>query len=81
MGRFVAVADAGGRVLARSPAFKLKRAEDDTGPTPPEALRALVEELTAAGWRKTGAGRAPWELRFGRQPQDAVTRRASPPRA
>jgi len=81
MGRFVAVADIGRRVLARSPAFLLKRTDTDTGPTPPEALRTLVEELTAAGWRKTGAGRAPWELRFDRHAQDAVTHRASPPRA
>jgi hypothetical protein len=81
MGRFVAVADAGGRVLARSPVFRLKRAKEDTGITPPDALQALVEELIAAGWRKTGAGRAPWELQFERMPQGAVTPRASPPRA
>jgi hypothetical protein len=80
MGRFVAVA-AGGRIVARSPVFKLKRTEDDTGPTPPEALRTLVAELTAAGWRKTGSGRTPWDLRFEREPQGTVTRRASPPRA
>jgi hypothetical protein len=80
MGRFVAVA-AGGRIVARSPVFKLKRTDDDTGTTPPEALRTLVAELTAAGWRKTGTGRAPWELQFEREPQGTVTRRASPPRA
>jgi hypothetical protein len=80
LGRFVAVA-AGGRVLARSPVFRLKRSEHDNGPSPPEALGALVEELTAAGWRKTAVGRTPWDLRFEREPQDAVTRRASPPRA
>jgi hypothetical protein len=80
MGRFVASSDAG-RVLARSPVFKLKRDESDDGLTPPDALRALVEELTSAGWRKTGAGRAPWELRFERDPEPAVRRRASPPRA
>lgn len=80
MGRFVAVA-AGGRIVARSPIFQLKRTDDDTAPTPPEALRTLVAELTAAGWRKTGSGRAPWDLSFEREPQRAVTRRASPPRA
>ena len=80
MGRFVAVA-AGGQVLARSPVFKLKRTDDDAGPTPPEALHTLVEELTAAGWRNTAAGRTPWDLRFEREPQGTVTRPASPPRA
>jgi hypothetical protein len=80
LGRFVAVA-AAGRVIARSPVFRLRRSEYDNGPSPPEALRALVEELTAAGWRKTAVGRTPWDLRFEREPQDAVTRRASPPRA
>jgi hypothetical protein len=81
LGRFVAVGDEAGQALARSPVFKLRRDTDDTGPTPPEALRELVDELLAAGWRKTGAGRAPWELRFERVPRGAVTPRASPPRA
>jgi hypothetical protein len=81
LGRFVATADSGNRIVARSPAFKLKRDDDDSGLSPPDALRTLVEELAAAGWRKTGAGRAPWELRFERQLEGAVTRHASPPRA
>jgi hypothetical protein len=64
---FYAVPVAGGPVLARSPDFSA-----------PEALRALVDELTAAGWRQTGAGRAPWDLRF--EHVDAVQEPAGPRR-
>ena len=53
-------------MLARSPYFKLERGKGDSGPTAPEALRALVEELTALGWQQTGVGSAPWDLRFQR---------------
>jgi hypothetical protein len=63
---FFAVPYDGGPVLARSPYFKIGRTGDDAGLSAPEALRALVNELTAAGWRQTGAGRAPWDLRFER---------------
>jgi hypothetical protein len=63
---FYAVASEGGPVLARSPYFKIRRAEDDPGLSAPEALRALVDQLTVAGWRQTSAGRAPWDLRFER---------------
>ena len=80
LGRFVALDDDTGRLLARSPVFKLERAEGDEGPSPREALAMFVEELTAAGWRRTGVGPSPWELRFERQPE-ALTRRANPPRA
>jgi hypothetical protein len=81
LGRFAAIADTGDRVLAWSPVFTLKREAGERGPSAPEALRALVEELTATGWRKTGAGREPWDLHFERQPEGAVTRRADPPHA
>ena len=63
---FYAVPHDGGPVLARSPYFKLDRGEGDSGPTAPEALRALVEELIALGWQQTGVGSAPWDLRFQR---------------
>jgi hypothetical protein len=63
---FYAVPYEGGPVLARSPYFKLQRGADDSGPTAPEALRALVEELRALGWQQTGVGSAPWDLRFQR---------------
>jgi hypothetical protein len=63
---FFAVPYDGGPVLARSPYFKIRRAEDEPGVSAPEALRALVDELTAAGWRQTSAGRVPWDLRFER---------------
>jgi hypothetical protein len=63
---FFAVPYDGGPVFARSPYFKIRRAEDEPGVSAPEALRALVDELTAAGWRQTSAGRAPWDLRFER---------------
>ena len=63
---FYAVPYEGGPVLARSPYFKLERGKGDSGPTAPEALRALVEELTALGWQQTGVGSAPWDLRFQR---------------
>jgi hypothetical protein len=81
MGRFAAIADTGDRVLAWSPVFKLGPEEGENRPSPPEALGALVDELTAAGWRKTGAGRAPWDLHFERQPQGVVTRHGGPPHA
>ena len=63
---FYAVPYEGGPVLARSPYFKLQRGEDESGPTAPEALRALVEELRELGWEQTGVGSAPWDLRFQR---------------
>jgi hypothetical protein len=63
---FFAVPYDGGPVLARSPYFKIRRAEDEPGVSAPEALRSLVDDLTAAGWRQTSAGRAPWDLRFER---------------
>jgi hypothetical protein len=63
---FFAVAYDGGQVIARSAYFKVRRAEDEPGLSPPEALRGLVDELTAAGWRQTGTGRVPWDLRFQR---------------
>ena len=63
---FYAVPYEGGPVLARSPYFKLERGKGDSGPTAPEALRALVEDLTALGWQQTGVGSAPWDLRFQR---------------
>jgi hypothetical protein len=81
LSRFAAIADTGDRVLAWSPVFSLKREEGERGPSAPEALRVLVEELTAAGWRMTGAGRDPWDLHFEREPEGAVTPRADPPRA
>jgi len=81
MARFVATGDEDGPIIARSPVFRLYGGARYPGPRPPDALRELVEELTAAGWRKTGAGRAPWDLQFERQREAAVTRRASPPRA
>jgi len=63
---FFAVPTDGGPVLARSPDFSIGHAVGDSGLTARDALRALVDELTAAGWRQTGAGRAPWDLRFRR---------------
>jgi hypothetical protein len=74
---FYAVAYEGGPVLARSPYFKIRRADDDPGLSAPEALRALVDQLTIAGWRQTSAGRAPWDLRFER---DASLREPAEPR-
>ena len=53
-------------MLARSPYFKLERGAGESGPTAPEALRALVEQLHALGWQQTGVGSAPWDLRFQR---------------
>jgi hypothetical protein len=53
-------------VLARSPYFRVKRDDAQPGLDAPSALRALVAELTADGWTQTGAGRAPWDLRFER---------------
>jgi len=70
MAHFYAVPSEGGPVLARSPDFNVGHAAGDDGPSPREALRALVEELTAAGWRQTGAGSAPWDLRFRRSVPD-----------
>ena len=63
---FYAVPYEGGPVLARSPYFKLERGAGEPGPTAPEALRALVEQLNALGWQQTGVGSAPWDLRFQR---------------
>jgi hypothetical protein len=63
---FFAILCDGGPVLARSPPFRI-RADGDPGLGAPDALRALVEQLTAAGWRQTGAGRTPWDLRFERR--------------
>ena len=56
----------GGPVLARSPPFRI-RADGDPGLGAPDALRALVEQLTAAGWQQTGAGRTSWDLLFERR--------------
>jgi hypothetical protein len=61
---FFAVPYEGGPVIARSPYFTIRRADGEPGLSAPEALRALVDELTAAGWYQTAAGRAPWDLRF-----------------
>jgi hypothetical protein len=80
VGHYVALDDETGRVLARSPAFKLERAPGDEGPGPRDALRAIVEELASTGWRRTAGGRATWELWPEPQPE-AVTRGAGPPRA
>ena len=80
LGRFVAIDDGSGQVVARSPVFKLKRAPGEDALRPPDALQTLVDELTAAGWHKTGTGRSPWELQF-ELPAGALMRHASPPRA
>ena len=63
---FYAIPYEGGPVLARSPYFTLQKAAGDSGPSAPDALRTLVEELNALGWRQTGVGSAPWDLRFQR---------------
>jgi hypothetical protein len=75
--QFFAVPFDGGPVLARSPCFKIGRAEGEPGLSAPDALRALVDELVGAGWRQTGSGRAPWDLRFerGSAAQQRVTPR------
>lgn len=64
---FYAVPSPGGPVIARSPYFRIGHTEGGPGLSAPEALRALVEHLTAAGWRQTGAGRTPWDLQFDRR--------------
>ena len=61
---FYAIPYEGGPALARSPYFKAGKDADGYGPA--DALRELVDELTAAGWYQIGAGRAPWDLRFRR---------------
>jgi hypothetical protein len=63
---FYAVPYPSGPVIARSPYFKIGHTEGDRGLSAPEALRALVEQLTVGGWRQTGAGRTPWDLQFER---------------
>jgi hypothetical protein len=50
------------RVIAYSPVFPLDRREQA-----PAALRALVTDLRAAGWRQTAAGPKPWQLEFERE--------------
>ncbi len=62
---FYAVPYEGGPVIARSPYFKVKR-DGEQGVGPADALRALVADLTAAGWHQTGSGRVAWDLRFRR---------------
>ena len=63
---FYAVPQEGGPELARSPYFRVRRGDAENETSAPEALRALTRELTAAGWRANGSGRAPWDLRFER---------------
>jgi hypothetical protein len=75
-GRFDAVPDHGGRVLAHSPDFRLRRAPGDPDVSPPEALDLLVEQLEGAGWHRTGAGPKPWDLRFERELQAAASKRS-----
>jgi hypothetical protein len=65
--QFHAVRYAGGAALARSPSFRVKPRDDEPGLDAPAALRALVQKLAAAGWVQTGAGPAPWDLRFERE--------------
>jgi hypothetical protein len=63
---FFAIGEQSDHVIARSPYFKVKHADGEAELNAPQALRALVDELTAAGWRQTGTGPAPWDLRFER---------------
>lgn len=63
---FYAVPHEGGPELARSPYFKARNGEGMEAKESLDALRTLVDELTAAGWHETGAGSAPWDLRFER---------------
>ena len=63
---FFAEAGEAGPVIARSPYFRIGPPESKDELTAPQALRMLVEQLTAAGWRQTGNGSAPWDLRFER---------------
>jgi hypothetical protein len=71
---FFAVPYDGGPVIARSPYFRVGGSEGEPGLSAPQALSVLVDELAASGWRQTGAGRAPWDLRFERVQQAAAPR-------
>jgi hypothetical protein len=70
---FYAIPFAGGPVIARSPPFKIGGSDRDPGPSAPEALTALVEALTAAGWQHAGTGRRPWDLMFQRSPDASAS--------
>jgi hypothetical protein len=72
---FFAVPHDGGPVIARSPYFRVGGSEGEPRLSAPQALSVLVDELAASGWRQTGAGRAPWDLRFERVQQAAAPRR------
>jgi hypothetical protein len=63
---FFAVPCEGGPVIARSPYFKTRKGDAEPGVDAADALGALVDELSTAGWRQTASGAAPWDLRFSR---------------
>jgi hypothetical protein len=66
-GRFCAISAGEPSVLAYSPTFPLKRDKSAPGLTAPAALKMLVEQLAASGWRQTDVGEKPWELAFRRR--------------
>jgi hypothetical protein len=74
---FLAVPRDGGPELARSPYFRAQRGDAKEQSGARQALQALVDELTTAGWRQTGAGSMPWDLRFQRMGDGRRTGRAA----
>ncbi len=68
---FYATSFKDGTVIARSPHFRMNYTHGDPGPSPPQALDVLVEELTGAGWRQSGSGERPWDLLFRRSVAEA----------
>ena len=72
---FYVIPRGGGPVLARSPRFGPAPHDGERALSAPEALSALVDELTARGWRQASKGRTPWDLRFERDSFVAPARR------